>query len=233
IPPQGGQRDQRRNTLPRSGASLCPCPPQFDSDPRHRLAVVVENIEHATVNLDFDLWKQPAHVNNGFQTVPQRAAWEIPHEVDRCLHSDLKPNLPVLRLPLQLCASVSSARRQPATCGGDSAIEGVQQNQPVADDRSSSDRHEGLQALRNTIRQCCLVDRVLGLGDQLWAPSRRGPVIALGKWVFPDWKRRSTRRRNGCTSVPTSAAALSIAIQRRLRTPASSQWSSTIVTRIK
>ena len=108
--------------------------------------------------------------------------WEIPREVDRCLHTDFKPNLPVLRLPLQPCASFFSVR-QPATCGGNSSIEGVQQNQPMANDRSSPDRQEGLQAVRNTLRQCCLVQRVLSFGDQVWASlpiSTRSPGTRKG-----------------------------------------------------
>ncbi len=103
--------------------------------------------------LDFHLWKEPAHVNDGLQALPKRAGWEIPREVDRCLHTDFQANLPVPRLPLQPCASVSIARRQPAACRSDSSVESVEQHQPVAHDRSRPGRHEGLQAVRNSLRQ--------------------------------------------------------------------------------
>jgi hypothetical protein len=52
------------------------------------------------VYLDFHLRKEPPDVNDGFQTVSQRAAWEIPREVNGGLYSDFQPNLPVSRLPL-------------------------------------------------------------------------------------------------------------------------------------
>jgi hypothetical protein len=48
----------------------CSSAPTFDSDTRDGLPVVVENVERATVYLDFNLWKQSANVNDGLQTVP-------------------------------------------------------------------------------------------------------------------------------------------------------------------
>jgi hypothetical protein len=56
--------------VPPAGAARRPCTPAFDSDPGHCLAIVVENVEHAPLYLDFHLWKEPTHVNDGLQTVP-------------------------------------------------------------------------------------------------------------------------------------------------------------------
>src|SRR5262245_52634037 len=128
---------------------------------------------------------QPAPGNNGFQTIPWPATREVPREVDRFLHTDFKPSLPVLRFPLQPCTSFFKVGRQPATCGGNSSIEGVQQNQPTSNDRSSPDRQEDLQALLKTFRQGCLVHCVLNFGDQEWASLRRGPIIGPRKCAFP------------------------------------------------
>ena len=102
--------------------------------------------------LEFHLWKEPAHVNDGLQAFPKRAGWEVPREVDRCLHTDFQANLPVPRLPLQPCSSVCIARRQPTSCRSDSSVESVEEHQPVAHDRSRPGRHEGLQAVRNSLR---------------------------------------------------------------------------------
>ena len=63
----------------------------------------------------------------------------------------------------------------------------------MVDDRSRPDRYEGLQAVRNTLRQSCLVDRVLGFRGQLRAPFEGEPLIRPEKCPFRDWTRRSAK----------------------------------------